>query len=276
MHPIKGVRAFSCDASFVTDRGLAFDRRWLATDADNNFLTQRNCGGLARITATPIPAGIQLASDAIDSTIDVLFPEKAPPKKVPVWSDQVDAALASESACAWLSKALGCEARLYYMDAAARRLSSEKWSTPSPVNFADMHPVLITNTSSLDALNQLIDKNGRAPIGMERFRPNIVIDCNDPWAEDLWKTIRLGKVVFDLVMPCDRCVVTTTDQQSGEVTGKEPLASLNKIRRSADPRINGVLFGWRAIPRNEGNIAVGDVLEIIEERRERWPLALSD
>ena len=273
IHPIKGVRAVSRDTSLVTDRGLAFDRRWIATDEDNRFLTQRNCSALAQITATPTSTGIRLATAALDAVIDVPFPANTSRHSVPIWSDHVDAVLADEPACKWLSAALGLGARLYFMDASAERLSSEKWSAPQPVSFADMHPVLIASTSSLNALNQVIENGGGATVCMERFRPNIVIDGSDAWAEDFWKTIQLGDVVFDIVMPCDRCVVTTTDQQSGEVMGKEPLASLAKIRRSADPRINGVLFGWRAVPRNEGNIGVGDALEVLESRPEGWPLA---
>lgn len=276
VHPIKGVRALPCDASLVTDRGLVFDRRWLVTDAYNDFLTQRNCAALARINAIPTSTGIRLANTEMDAAIDVPFPSNNSRHSVPIWSDHVDAALADEEACMWLSAALGRDARLYFMDAEAERLSSDKWCTPGPVSFADMYPVLIAATASLEALNTVIENGGGAPVGMDRFRPNIVIDGCEPWAEDFWKTIQLGDVVFDIVMPCDRCVVTTTDQQSGEVMGKEPLASLAKIRRSADPRINGVLFGWRAVPRNVGNISVGDALVIVEPRPEGWPLALSN
>ncbi len=273
IHPIKGVRAVSRDASLVTDRGMAFDRRWLVIDDDNQFLTQRNCAALARIIATPTPAGIRLESAVMDAAIDVPFPVNTSRQSVPIWSDHVDAVWADEPSSEWLSTALGRGARLCFMDAEAERLSSEKWSVPQPVSFADMHPVLIANTASLAALNRVIENDGGAPVEMERFRPNIVIDGADPWAEDFWKTIQLGDVVFDIVMPCDRCVVTTKDQQSGETMGKEPLASLAKIRRSADPRVNGVLFGWRAVPRNEGNIAVGNKLVIVESRPEGWPLA---
>ena len=205
--------------------------------------------------------------------MDVAIPTSGARRSVPVWSDQVDAVVADDEACAWLSKALDREVRLYFMDEAAERLSSEKWHKPGLVNFSDMYPVLIANTASLDALNQVIENGGDAPVGMERFRANIVVEGADPWAEDFWKVIEIGDVIYDVVMPCDRCVVTTKDQQSGATMGKEPLKSLAKIRLSADPRINGVLFGWRAIPRSEGNIAVGDVLRVLETRPEGWPLA---
>ena len=275
VHPIKGVRAVACDSSQVTKRGLAFDRRWLVVDADNKFQTQRNCAALAQVIATPTPDGIRLENAAMDAAIDVAFPMNGARRSVPVWSDHVNAVQADDEACAWLSKALEREVRLYFMDDEATRLSSEKWHEPGLVNFSDMYPVLIANTASLDALNQVIESSGGAPVGMERFRANIVVDGAEPWAEDFWKVIEIGDVVYDVVMPCDRCLVTTKDQQSGKTMGKEPLASLAKIRLSADPRINGVLFGWRAIPRSEGAIAVGDALTVLEARPEGWPLAIA-
>jgi hypothetical protein len=90
--------------------------------------------------------------------------------------------------------------------------------------------------------------------------------------EDFWRVVRIGAVEFELVKPCDRCVVTTKDQETGEASSKEPLASLARLRRSADLRINGVLFGWNAVPRTLGEIAVGDRVEVLERRPEGFAL----
>jgi uncharacterized protein YcbX len=109
---------------------------------------------------------------------------------------------------------------------------------------------------------------------MTRFRPNIVVDCDQPWTEDTWKLLRIGAVELELVKPSDRCIVTTTDQATGARMGKEPLASLARLRRSADPRINGVLFGWNAVPRVLGEITVGARVEILQERPEGFPLSV--
>ena len=108
---------------------------------------------------------------------------------------------------------------------------------------------------------------------MKRFRPNIVVEGADPWAEDFWKAVRIGGVEIDVAKPCDRCIVTTLDQATGEKTGREPLKTLHKIRRSVHPDLpNVVLFGWNSAPRGAGEIAVGDAVEIIEDRPEGCPL----
>jgi uncharacterized protein YcbX len=58
-----------------------------------------------------------------------------------------------------------------------------------------------------------------------------------------------------VVKPCDRCVVTTTDQQTGE-RGVEPLRTLATYRR----RNGKVLFGQNVIHTGTGSLRVGDPL----------------
>jgi uncharacterized protein YcbX len=148
------------------------------------------------------------------------------------------------------------------MDKDAERLSSEKYSEPRPVSFADGYPILITNTASLKALNKHIVAAGADSVPMKRFRPNIVIDGDEAWSEDNWKQITIGDVKLDLVKPCTRCVVTTLDPVTGVKQGKEPLRTLRARRLSKDPEIDGVLFGWNAVPRTLGRIGVGDKVSI--------------
>jgi len=271
IHPVKAMRAIDLGRAVIDGRGLEGDRRWLATDEEGVFLTQRNCTALAKIAAEP--KGEKLSLSCEGRTLTVAPPSGAR-RSVTVWSDTVDAADAGDEAAAWLSDALGRPARLYYMDDEGARTTSGRWGAKRPVSFADAYPVLITTTASLDAHTDAIAEYGGAAVPMKLFRPNIVIDGAGPWAEDFWKTIRIGGTEFDLVKPCDRCVVTTLDQSTGEKQGREPLKTLNKIRRSAHPDLpNVALFGWNAAPRGGGEIAVGDAAEIIEERSEGWPLA---
>jgi uncharacterized protein YcbX len=172
-----------------------------------------------------------------------------------------------------VSGVVGEPARLVHFDARSERMKRGIWTAaPLPIGFADAYPILIATTGSLTALNAEIARHGGTSVPMRRFRPNIVVECNDPWAEDFWKVVRMGGEAFDLVKPDDRCIVTTTDQESGARMGKEPLASLARIRRSADPRINGVLFGWYAVPRAPTGLAVGDELEVLERRPEGFAL----
>ena len=46
-------------------------------------------------------------------------------------------------------------------------------------------------------------------------------------AEDGWQVIRVGDVMFDLVKPCSRCVLTTVSTERGRKhPSGEPLSTL--------------------------------------------------
>jgi uncharacterized protein YcbX len=122
------------------------------------------------------------------------------------------------------------------------------------VGFADAYPMLLTTTASLEDVNARLDQ----AVPMNRFRPNVVLDGTRAWDEDRWTRLQLGPVPVRLVKPCSRCVVTTTDQRTGE-RGVEPLRTLSTFRQ----RENDVLFGINAVPDAAGEIAVGDPVSVI-------------
>jgi hypothetical protein len=88
---------------------------------------------------------------------------------------------------------------------------------------------------------------------MNRFRPNLVVAGGEPYAEDGWGRVEIGNVRLRVVKPCARCLVTTTDQATGE-RGKEPLRTLATYRK-----VNGeVMFGQNVVHENTGRVRVGD------------------
>lgn len=272
-HPIKAARAVTTVGAHIGPRGLDGDRRWLVVDRTGMFATQRSHGALATITAVPVGGGLQLSAPGLDD-LTIGAPPGSERMDVTVWDARVNAAVADARAHAWLSTVLGEDVLLVHMDDRAERLKRGVWTAePLPVTFADAYPVLIATTGSLGALNAEIVRRGGAAVPMARFRPNIVIGCDDPWREDYWKMLRIGGIEIDLVKPCDRCVVTTKDQVTGESMGREPLESLTRLRMSADPRIKGVLFGWNSVPRGRGHLEIGDRVEVLAERPEGFPLA---
>jgi uncharacterized protein len=273
-YPIKGARAVSPDGVGVTPRGLDGDRRWLVVDQTGMFHTQRSRAGLATIVAEPTAdGGLRLSAPGVADLV-IGAPSGAERLDATVWDSTVSAAVADARAHAWVSAVLGDDVLLVHMDARAERLKRGVWTAePLPVTFADAYPVLIATTGSLAALNAEIVQRGGAAVPMARFRPNIVIDCDEPWREDYWKAMRIGGIEVDLVKPCDRCVVTTKDQLTGESMGREPLESLTRLRMSGDPRVKGVLFGWNVVPRAPGRVEIGDQVEVLTPRPEGFPLA---
>jgi uncharacterized protein YcbX len=67
------------------------------------------------------------------------------------------------------------------------------------------------------------------PFGIERFRPNIVVDGFDPWDEDGWRVVSTATVDVGVVLPWPRCAVPQTDQQTGE-RHREPAVVLKRYR----------------------------------------------
>ena len=178
---------------------------------------------------------------------------------------KIAATPAGPAADAWLTGVLGQEVRLVWLDDPTRRPVEPEYARPDDrVSFADAYPLLLTNAASLDALNGWIaaGDSGEGPVPMTRFRPNLVVASAAAWAEDGWlgHRLRIGPVTFRVVKPCDRCVVTTTDQETGD-KGREPLRTLGRYR-NIDQKL---LFGVNLIPDPPyGAITVGDPVEPLD------------
>lgn len=257
LYPVKALQGGSVAEGVVEPWGLARDRRWMVVQPDGQFLTQRDLPAMARIRAEATPAGLTLHDGATAQAVAFPGPE-APRRQVTVWKDSVPALDAGQSAAAFLTAVLGVDCALVYLDDATARPVDPDFGRPEDrTAFNDGFPVLLANTASLAALNAEMAQ----PIPMTRFRPNIVISGTTPWAEDRWRRIRIGEVIFRIVKPCARCIVTTVDQLTGERPDKtEPLKTLGRIHRAP----GGVIFGQNLIPDSLGLIAVGDPVEILE------------
>lgn len=254
--PVKGLRGETLQAAEVTPAGLAGDRRWMAVDAQGRFLSQREVPGMAVVQARLTDGGIVLAAAGAGNFFVAAPRGGAPEVQVVIWRDTVPAVDAGDAAAAWLGGVLGVECRLVCLaDPAARAVNPEYGAAGDVVSFADGYPVLLTSVASLGALNEALP----VPVPMLRFRPNLVIEGTAAWAEYEWSRIRIGGVAFRVVKPCDRCVVTTIDPETGlRPDPEEPLRTLKMFRRDARGR---VLFGQNLVPDNIGVVRVGDAVE---------------
>lgn len=272
IHPLKSGRAIPVDSATVRLDGLAGDRRFMIVEPDGRFITQRELQALARVEATAVGESLHLEMEGRQ-----LFASFEPEDRldVTVWDSPVNAAVADEAVNDVLSDWLERPVKLVHMDALAHRAEGEDWAgEPAPVGFADGFPILVTTTGSLADLNKTMVAKGQEPVGMDRFRTNILVSCDDPWEEDLWEAIEINGIVFDFVKPCARCIMTTQDQMTGERIGGNPIQGLAEKRMSADRRVPGVLFGWNAVPRGEGEIRLGDTVRVTKTRTERWPMKI--
>jgi len=260
IYPMKAARAVDLAESLVEPWGLAGDRRWLLVDEDGRFVSQREEPSLARVVVTRGPETINVSATGVPGRQITIPADGAQLLKVTVWRSTVLAAAAEPEGDAWFSAYLGRPVRLVYLDDPTRRpVDPEYGRDGDVVSFADGYPLLLTSTASLAELGRWLTEDGAQPVPMTRFRPNAVVTGAPPWAEDRWRRIRIGAVEFRVVKPCGRCVVTTTDQITGEV-GSQPLKMLGRRRRFGKQ----LVFGQNMIPDGPGLIRAGDPVEVIE------------
>jgi uncharacterized protein YcbX len=250
VYPLKAARALPVADAVVERRGLAGDRRWMLVDPSGRMISQREEHWLALLTATPRPGGLRLAASGRDP-IEVAAPSTGAVRRpVVIFGHEVEAAQADAAASGWLSAWLGRPVELVYMpDDVVRPVDPRFATAGDQVSFADGYPLLLTAEASLADLNRRM----AAPLPMDRFRPNLVIDGDVAFAEEGWRRVRIGEVSFRLPKGCDRCVVTTIDQATAQA-GVEPLRTLAKYRR----RDGRVWFGQNLVPDDAGTIRVGD------------------
>lgn len=255
-YPVKGTHRLDHDEARVEPRGLAGDRRWMIVDPDGVGLTQRKTTALTALRPVLTPGGLVLRA-AGRPDLAVPEPVDGPKQDVRVFSHKppVPVRVAAEAE-AWLTEFLGRPARLVWQADPFGRPVENNAEDGDVVSFADGYPLLLANAASLDALNDWLAEAGDEPVPMTRFRPNVVVAGAPPWAEDDWvgRRVRLGDVEFRVAKACDRCVVTTIDQETGE-KGRQPLRMLGERRRFD----NGVLFAVNLIPSGSlGLLRVGD------------------
>ncbi|NNH33876.1 MOSC domain-containing protein, partial [Rhizobium sp. SEMIA 4085] len=214
IYPLKSARAIALPFSAVDSFGLPGDRRAMVTDPDGHFITQRELPALARIEIQPETEAFRLV---MTGKPDIAVPPPQPDRRtdVVVWKSLVNAAVADDESNARLSEWLGRDVKLVFFDNQAQRIANPEWAgAETPMTFADGYQILVTTTGSLKALNANLALHAEGSVGMERFRPNIVIDTDEAWLEDRWAAIEIGGIRFDLVKPCARCSLATQGQMT--------------------------------------------------------------
>ncbi len=260
IYPIKSLGGICLNSAKIEKRGLQFDRRWMLVDEDGKFISQRVYPQMSLIKSDIGVNGLKVSHKKyFGESIFIPFVNSSDEEiKVKIWDDYCKAILLDKTFANWFSKILGVKCKLVFMpDDSIRKVDPKYSSGKEIVSFADAYPFLLIGQSSLDELNSRLEK----PVATNRFRPNFVFTGGDSFIEDKWKKFKMGNVEFECAKPCARCTVTTVNQVTAEV-GKEPLATLSLFRKFG----NKILFGQNLIHSGEGNINVGDELEVIEEK----------
>ena len=257
IYPVKSCQGQALKEMNITVEGPEGDRQWMLVDENGEFLTQRKIAKLATVQVVVNEQGLNLG---LGKQFFVVPKNNSLKRliKARVWNDEVEVALEADLFSQACSQYLGVNCRL------VRYTPNSKRYVPWPhegewkpeVRFADGRPLLLLNTKSLEDLNNKLEK----PVGMDRFRGNVVFNGQAAFEEDMWKKIRIGNVVFSQPQKRARCTMITIDQKSGLTEGPEPLKTLSGYRREGSKVHFGVLW----IPENSGMIHINDTIEIID------------
>jgi uncharacterized protein YcbX len=222
LHPVKACHRVEVDEATVGAGGLVGDREWQVNGDDGKVLSQRSHPMLALVQPTLCEGGLRLSAPGHGS-IDVARPERADRTVSALLGDEVPVGDGGDEAAGWLSAVTGTPCRLVALcDAGARRIDLVPGQ---PVSLADATPVLVANEASWRDLQQ----RAAEPFGMERFRPNLIVDGPEPWSEDTWQAFSIGAARLEGVVPMPRCTVPQVDQETG-VRHREPALVLRAHR----------------------------------------------
>ena len=259
-YPLKSGKAETLTHIGLDKLGLDGDRRWMLVDeASGRFLTQRAVAQMSQLSALWNATGGLTLSGAGRPALDVALPgADAELRGVTIWRDTLRVPDAGDEAARWVSDFIGKPTRLVQVSLERARTTAAGYGKDDDqVAFADGFPLLLIGQASLDDLSQRIGR----PMEMLRFRPNLVIEGSEAFAEDGWKRLRIGDVEFRVVKSCSRCILTTIDPATGERSAdRQPLATLETYRKEPD----GVMFGQNLVNDGVGRLEVGMPVTILE------------
>jgi uncharacterized protein YcbX len=262
IYPLKGSQGVPVETLEVRRGGIVRDREIMFAKDGENF-AQRDHPEVARVRVNLLADGRiemtaangerfahEVREEGDDVPIKILFNDI-------VTRDQGD------EIAAWACRALGTEG----IRVVSLPRAWDRW-IPLP-EFAridgkpqhqlyDVAPVLLANQASLDDFNRRTPD----PVPMDRFRANVVVEGLDAYAEDGVEALSSGSITLRFVTVCERCVMTTTDQDTGERRTKEPIKTLSTYRRRDEKYASGVVFGTYMTAERDGVLKLGDRLEV--------------
>ncbi len=261
IYPVKSCAGIEMTEVVLYDTGLDYDRAWMVVDADGVFMSQREAPRLALvkpefkrgelILRAPGMLALHVNVDGVEDAV-----------KVEVWDDQVPAFDMGHVAAQWftdflslteagLPRAGAPKARLVRFDPEHNRLASKKWTggIDAPYQFADGFPILLTSTASVASLNDKLAAQSHAPVGVQRFRPNIVLAGLEAHDEDRLQTFNIAAsgadgaqtVTMNPCKPCARC----------------SIPNVNPATAASSPEVNDTLQTYRANALMDGAITFG-------------------
>ena len=252
VYPVKSCAGVELGEVLLTETGFDLDRAWMVVDEQGGFVTQRELPRMALIRPqlkvhevvlrAPGMLALHLQIEAVEGPVEVR-----------IWDDVVRAYDMGPIAAQWFSDFLGRRLRLVRFDPEQQRLSKRQWTGDVEAlnQFSDGFPLLVLSQASLDGLNARLLAAGKASVGMERFRPNIVLAGLEAHDEDrvaMFEVTAGEPARLKPVKPCARC----------------PIPDIDPTTAESDPAVGAILRSYRSDERLKGAISFGMNLVVVQ------------
>ncbi|KAL6562442.1 Molybdenum cofactor sulfurase [Orobanche gracilis] len=262
VYPIKSCAGFTVESWPLSSTGLLHDREWLLRSLSGEILTQKKVPEMGFIT-TLVDLKLGLLIVESPRCKELLHIELASGQSnagrevIEIYSQMYEVQGYCDKIETWFSNAIGRSCTLIRIYAPQnntcirnRNICRDMETKLNFVNEAQF--LLITEESVADLNNRLRPRwqNGSnkqpSEVNPIRFRPNLVVSGGKPYAEDGWRSLKIGERNFTSTGGCNRCHMINTTFKGGNVQrSNEPLATLASYRRSKGKIYFGILLKLR-------------------------------
>jgi len=275
IYPVKSLKGVDVDISDCSYTGIVAhkngslikDRCWVVLKG-GNIVTGRQKPKMVLIVPSLHGDSLHLDAPGMD-TVKLPAEIKYTDGKVTqfkVWGASVEGTDCGDDVANWLSAYLETPALrlLYHAEGnAIRRIQDveKKWNKTAKdvdqVAYQDGFPLMLMSESSVTELNQRLSDN---KVTVKQFRPNIAIsNALAPFDEDDWVDIFIGDAIFRNIKPCDRCIMTLIDPETGISNAeKEPLVTLRSYRLLEPELGQAPCMGINLVVLQPGTVRLGD------------------
>lgn len=282
VYPIKSCAGFRVHSWPLSRSGLLHDREWLLKSLNGEILTQKKVPEMCFIsTYIDLKLGLLLVESPRCQTklqIKLEADSYAGRDEFDVYAQRYEVHGYDTEVNTWFSKAVGRPCVLLQSSGSKNCVCLNNGpregvcrDVGTRLNFVNEAQFLLISEESLSDLNRRLNSNVQedhhgqlTEIDPMRFRPNLVISGGPPYAEDKWRSLKIGNKIFMSLGGCNRCQMINLSPQEGRmIKSREPLATLASYRRVKGKIFFGILLRYDYV--DEAGEQVNSWLQIGQE-----------